>query len=152
MYSTRRSGVLRSFQKRDEKVFMSYFVFQKTNSLFAKCLPARRYKCSKSLFAKKQTSPYFHSFKQMCNVRYLSCKVYASTCYFIYCGASRSFASLAFSKNFSIVMGTMEQPLVVEITDHQEIRVSQVFKDYTLEILNVKFPLISFLSIQEKSM
>ncbi|KAJ9539526.1 hypothetical protein OSB04_032259 [Centaurea solstitialis] len=54
-------------------------------------------------------------------------------------GASKSFVSLSFCKNFSNVMGRLDEPLEVEIVDEKSVWVSDVYRRNVIELEGVKF-------------
>ena len=56
-------------------------------------------------------------------------------------GASRSFVSLVFSKNFNHTLGQLDIPLDVEIAADEILNVASVYKSYEIEVSGVRFPI-----------
>ena len=56
-------------------------------------------------------------------------------------GASRSFVSRSFSREFSLPLGELECPLQVSVTNEHGIFASSVYQGSVLEIFGVSFPI-----------
>lgn len=54
-------------------------------------------------------------------------------------GASRSFVSVSFSKNFSISFRMRDLPILVEIENDKLVREDKVSRSYTIEIYDERF-------------
>ena len=60
---------------------------------------------------------------------------------FFYSGASRSFVSHTFSREFSVPAGKLECPLQVSIANEHGVCASSVYRGCDLEIFRVSFPI-----------
>ena len=56
-------------------------------------------------------------------------------------GASRSFVSFMFSKNFNRILGQLDSPLEVEIAADEILNVTRVYKSCEIEVSGVRFPI-----------
>lgn len=53
--------------------------------------------------------------------------------------ATRSFVSLAFNKNFDVILGALDHSLVVKIVDDCTVSASKVYRDCVMQMFRVKY-------------